>query len=90
MAKNFSWGEKTSFNKKSDKDKFVSGKTNLIDYRIKKFVEGGLIKVERDNGEKIFILDLKRIKISNHKLPNGYKECILIKDKDEKWMIFQL
>ena len=89
IANNFNWEDKPKEMDKSKKQVFYSAKTNLIEYRIKRLAKEGLIKIEK-NEESIFILDEKRVLIKKHKLPCGYRECLLIKELDGKWCVFQI
>lgn len=90
MALSYNWPDKPKSMIKSKENAFFSAKTGLIEYRIKRLAKEGFIKIEKNNGEKIFILDEDRIIINKHKLPCGYKECLFLKDSENKWMICQI
>lgn len=97
IAKKFKWEDSPSqgFEKKLQAKTFHSAKCNLVEYRIKKMIKEGIITKEY-NGEKLYVLDTDKVKLQKQKkpkvilLPNQYKECLLIKDKENKWMVFQI
>jgi len=89
MAKNYNWLDKPNHIKNKEENNFFQSKSMMIEYRIKRFIKEGFVKIE-GNGEKIFVLDEERVKISKHKFPNGIKNCLMIKNKNNKWFILEI
>jgi len=89
MSKNYKWTDKKRNLTNREENKFFLSKSMMIEYRIKRFIKEGFVKIE-GNGEKIFVLDVERVKISRHKFPNGMKGCLMIKNKNNKWVILEI
>lgn len=88
IAKEYDWGEKKDRTKVQGAH-FYTAKNNVIEYRIKKMSYEGLINIE-NNGEKVFVLNTDKVKLSRHKFPGcGLKDCLLIKNSDNFWLIIQ-
>lgn len=93
IVKNFKWNNYPPFFvNKYHEQKFYDKKINVISNRLKRMENEGLLKM---NGSKKYakkepIFNEERILLEKHKFPDGRKDAILIKNKENKWDIFQI
>ncbi len=104
MAKEYKWADCPSKEclegvmeekRKKAISKYYTSKCAIIEYRMKRLKKEGLITKEY-NGEAKWVLDTDKVKIQKEKqpkiikLPERYESCLLVKDKDNKWMVIQI
>lgn len=89
VVRGFKWDNFPAFfvNKYHEKQ-FFDKKVMLINYRLKKMAEEGFLRFNGNKKEPEFIKN--RIMIEKHKFPDARSEAILIKNKENKWDVFQL
>ena len=77
---------------KMDNNRFMTEKMNFVKARLDKMEREGIVFVVKDlTGRKKYKLDNSKIVLKRFKFPdNKVKESICIKDKENKWNIYQL
>ena len=92
VAKEFFACEGDEYNNhyKKNRNWFMTAKTNLVKNRIKKLIKEGLIDIEKRGEMTYYILNNNKVILKKCVFPSGRRDSILIKDKNNKWAVYEI
>lgn len=71
--------------------RYLVAKSNLVYNRLKEMEKRGIVKIQIKNKVKTFVVEVDRIFLKKSRfMDNKLKEYLCVKDKSEKWDIFEL
>jgi len=76
---------------KGSRLRFITAKTNLVNARLKRMRGEGLITIKKNSRKNKFILNNDRVVFKKYKFPDKkMRPSICIKDKENRWSVFQI
>ena len=94
MAKEYFICEGDEFEKDyfGDAGAFLSEKTNVIRYRLKRLQENGLLTIQKNSEKNVYSLNYEKVIPLITKFPKDKKKSksLAIKNEYNKWDIFQI
>jgi hypothetical protein len=91
IAKSFNWIDKKDFWTNHQKDLFWSAKDALIRKRLKAMNKEGFVCIEKNSQKNVYIILSNKVYYQKkHKFPDCFSEALLIKEKNNKWLILQI
>ncbi len=92
LAKKYDWGKNLDNLSVLKKTEFINGKTTVLNYRMKRMAKEGIVSIKKDNNKNHYVLDGNRIRCCKHTFikSDGQKNAILVRDRDGKWIAFQI
>ncbi|HEY0090082.1 MAG TPA: hypothetical protein VGB37_14645 [Candidatus Lokiarchaeia archaeon] len=79
IAKEFKWGDKNKFENSNDYKNYYSSKDTKINSRLKNMAKEEIVVIEKKERKNNFIVIKEKV-----------KPCLMIKEKDGKFIILEL